>query len=241
MMVKRASGEGRGSVSQAATERRRPRSRRGDGGQLRADIIEAARQILAETGGFEGLTLRGVARRVGIAATSIYLHFPDTEHLAEAATEQTFADLTAAAAAAAAGISDPGEELLTRCRAYCHFGLDHPGHYRVMFHQALLPSLAATPDDTPGRRAFQVLVRAVEACQTAGVATATGVPFRLASLVWAAEHGLVSLRLSRPRFPWADIDGLVDQAVTAIVGLPSTPTRPTAGRISDDHEPGSVT
>jgi hypothetical protein len=98
-----------------------------------------------------------------------------------------------------------------------------------MFHQALAPSLAATPDDTPGRRAFQVLVRAVEACQTAGVATATGDPFRLASLVWAAEHGLVSLRLGRPQFPWADIDGLVDQAVTAIMGLPSPPSR-TAGQ-----------
>jgi AcrR family transcriptional regulator len=216
-------------MSQAATARRRPRSPRGDGGQLRADIIEAARQILAETGAREELTLRGVARRVGIAATSIYLHFPDIEHLAVAATAQTFADLTAAAAAAAAGISDPGQALLARCRAYCHFGLEHPGHYRVMFQQALAPSLAATPDDTPGRRAFQVLVGAVEACQTAGVAAATGDPFRLASLVWAAEHGLVSLRLSRPQFPWADIDGLVDQAVTAIMGLPSTPSR-TAGR-----------
>jgi AcrR family transcriptional regulator len=211
-------------VSQAARERRRPRSRRGDGGQLRADIIEAARQILTETGGFEGLTLRGVARRVGIAATSIYLHFPDTEHLATAAVAQTFADLTAAAASAAAGISDPGEALLVRCRAYCHFGLDHPGHYRVMFLQAPVPGLAASPDDTPGRRAFQVLVRAVEACQTAGVATATGDPFRLASLVWAAEHGLVSLRLSRPQFPWADIDGLVDQAVTGIMGLRRPPS-----------------
>src|SRR5215472_1918805 len=234
MMVKRPTGEGRGSVSQGATERRRPRSRRGDGGQLRADIIEAARQILAESGGFEGLTLRGVARRVGIAATSIYLHFPDTEHLAVAATEQTFADLTAAGAAAAAGISDPGEALLARCRAYCHFGLEHPGHYRVMFNQELLPSLAANPEDTPGRRAFQVLVQAVEACQAAGVATATGDPFRLASLVWAAEHGLVSLRLSRPQFPWADIDGLVDQAVTAIMGLPS---RTAADRIADTYEP----
>jgi AcrR family transcriptional regulator len=199
--------------------RRRPPSRRGGGGQLRAEIIDAARQILADTGGFEGLTLRGVARRVGIAATSIYLHFPDVEHLAVAATEQTFADLTAAAAAAAAGISDPGAALLARCRAYCHFGLEHPGHYRVMFNQALLPSLAANPDDTPGRQAFQVLVGAVEACQTAGVATATGHPFRLASLVWAAEHGLVSLRLSRPQFPWSDIDGLVDEAVTGIMGL----------------------
>jgi len=59
----------------------------------------------------------------------------------------------------------------------------------------------------------------VQACQDAGVATATGDPFRLASLVWAAEHGLVSLRLARPQFPWSDLDGLVDEAVTKIMGL----------------------
>jgi AcrR family transcriptional regulator len=198
---------------------RRPQSRRGGGGRLREEIIEAARQILAETGDPDRLTLRGVARRVGIAATSIYLHFPDTEHLAVAATEQSFADLTAAAAAAAAGISDPAEALLARCRAYCHFALEHPGHYRVMFQLPQSPSLVADPAGTPGRRAFQVLVQAIEACQRAGAATATGDPFRLASLVWAAEHGLASLRLSRPQFPWSDIDELVDQAVTGIMGL----------------------
>jgi AcrR family transcriptional regulator len=207
------------AANQAPAARRRPRSRRGDGGRLREEIIEAARDILAETGSLDALTLRGVARRVGIAATSIYLHFPDTEHLAVAATSKTFAELTAAAAAAAAGISDPGQELLARCRAYCHFALEHPVHYKVMFGLDLAPSLAASPDGTPGRRAFQVLVRAVQACQDAGAATATGDPFRLASLVWAAEHGLVSLRLARPQFPWSDLDGLVDEAVTKIMGL----------------------
>ena len=211
------------SVSNAAMAGRRPRSRRGDGGQLRAEIIEAARDVLAESGDLRQLTLRGIARRVGIAATSIYLHFPDTEHLAVAAMEQSFADLGAATTAAAAGITDPAEELLARCRAYCHFALEHPGYYRVMFHVDLMPVLAANPADTPGRRAFQVLVRAVEACQTAGAATAAGDPFRLASLVWSAEHGLVSLRLSRPQFPWSDIDGLVDQAVTGIMGLRRKP------------------
>jgi AcrR family transcriptional regulator len=213
------------AANEATTAPRRPRSRRGDGGRLREEIIEAAREILAETGSLEGLTLRGVARRVGIAATSIYLHFPDTEHLAVAATAQTFADLTAAAETAAAGISDPAEELLARCRAYCHFALEHPVHYRVMFGLDLAPSLAANPGDTPGRRAFQVLVRAVQACQTAGAAAATGDPFRLASLVWAAEHGLVSLRLARPQFPWSDLDGLVDEAVTKIMGLQRKPAQ----------------
>jgi hypothetical protein len=88
-----------------------------------------------------------------------------------------------------------------------------------MFHLEQMSMLMASPDETPGRRAFQVLVEAVQACQAAGAATATGDPFRLASLVWAAEDGLVSLRLSRPLFPWADIDGMVDEAVTGIMGL----------------------
>jgi AcrR family transcriptional regulator len=209
------------ATGSAAKAHRRPRSRRGDGGRLREEIIEAAQQILAETGGLDGLTLRGVARRVGIAPTSIYLHFPDTEHLAVAAAEQTFAGLAAAAAAAAASISDPAEAILARCRAYCHFGLEHPADYHVMFNMDLPPSLAANPEEA--LRGFQVLVRAVEDCQAAGVATATGDPSRLASLVWAAEHGLVSLRLSRPWLPWPDIDGLIDEAVTGILGLRRAP------------------
>jgi AcrR family transcriptional regulator len=65
--------------SQAAKASRRPRSRRGDGWRLRAEIIEAARDALAEGGDLRQLTLRGIARQVGIAATSVYLHFPDAE------------------------------------------------------------------------------------------------------------------------------------------------------------------
>src|ERR1700744_3659208 len=111
----------------------RQRNARGQGDRLRREIIDAARDILAQTGTLERLTLRGVARQVGIAATAGYLHFPDPEHLAVAALEQTFAELSATAPAAAAGYAAPAEALLARCRAYCQFGIDHPGHYRVMF------------------------------------------------------------------------------------------------------------
>src|ERR1700729_2893185 len=58
----------------------RQRNARGQGDRLRREIIDAARDILAETGNVDRLTLREVARRVGIAATSVYLHFPDPEH-----------------------------------------------------------------------------------------------------------------------------------------------------------------
>jgi AcrR family transcriptional regulator len=198
----------------------RQRNARGQGDRLRQEIIDAARDILAETGNLDRLTLRGVARRVGIAATSVYLHFPDAEHLAVVALEQTFAELSAATAAATAEIADPAEALLARCRAYCQFGLDHPGHYRVMFSIALMPTLAAgDPEDTPGQRAFRRLLGAVEACLAAGAGRPHRDPRRLASLVWAAEHGLVSARLARPQFHWGNLDGMVTEAVSGLMGF----------------------
>jgi len=198
----------------------RQRNARGQGDRLREEIIDAARDVLAETGNLDRLTLRGVARRVGIAATSVYLHFPDAEHLAVAALEQTFAELSAAASGAAAEFADPAEALLARCRAYCQFGIDHPGHYRVMFHLDLMPSLASgDAEQTPGQRAFRGLLGAVEACLTAGVGRPHQDPNRLASLVWATEHGLVSARLARPQFHWGSLDGMVTEAVSRLMGL----------------------
>jgi hypothetical protein len=44
-------------------------------------------------------------------------------------------------------------------------------------------------------------------------------PFRLASLIWTAEHGLVLARISRPTFPWSDMNSLVDEMVTRIMAF----------------------
>lgn len=212
----------------------RQRNPRGQGDRLRQEIIDAARDVLAETGNLDRLTLRGVARRVGIAATSVYLHFPDAEHLAVAALEQTFTQLSAATQAAAGPIADPAEALLARCRAYGRFGLEHPGHYRVMFHLDLMPSLAAgDPEDSPGQRAFRRLESAVEACLTAGAGRPYPDPHRLASLVWATEHGLVSAMLARPGFAWGDVDDLVTEAVSRVMGFDYAVPPAASGRGSD--------
>lgn len=199
---------------------RRPNPR-GQGGRLREEIVEAATALLAETGDVRQLTLRGVAKRVGIAATSVYLHFADVEQLAAAVAERCFQDLTTAEDAAERGIDDPVHALLARCRAYCRFALEHPGHYRVMVQVDLSLVRADAFDQLPGRRSFGALVRAIERCLDAGAARADSPPARLAALVWAAEHGLVSLRMARPRFPWPPLDGLVGEAVGRLVGLES--------------------
>ena len=53
-----------------AAKTARRRNPRGRGERLREEIIEAATKLVTETGGASQLSLRGVAREVGIAATS---------------------------------------------------------------------------------------------------------------------------------------------------------------------------
>src|SRR5215471_7451264 len=116
----------RGDSELPGTEARRRRNPRGQGERLREEIVDAASALLAESGDVKHLTLRGVARRVGIAAPSVYLHFPDVEHLALAVTERRFPELGAAIAAGAYGIRDPVEALVAGSLAYCRFAVEHP-------------------------------------------------------------------------------------------------------------------
>ena len=201
-----------------STGPRRQANRRGQGDRLREDLLAAALSMV-ESEGASSLSLRRVAQRVGIAATSVYLHFPDVDHLLAAVVGRAFERLTVATNEAARDARDPAGELRARCRAYCHFAVDHPLLYQAMFQADLPQILAADPANTPGRRSFENLVGAVRRCLDAGVAPAHDDPFRLASLVWTAEHGLVLARISRPTFPWAPLDALVDEMLTRMMAL----------------------
>jgi AcrR family transcriptional regulator len=188
---------------------------------LREDVLTAAISTV-EAQGLRRLSLRGIARQVGIVAPSVYLHFPDLDLLLAAVVEQGFDRLTIATNAAAQDAADTAEELRAPCRASCHFALEHPRLYELMFPADLPLTLRDAPDQTPGRRSFDNLVGAVRRCLDARLAPAHDDPFRLASLIWTAEHGLVLARISRPTFPWASIDALGDDMVTRMMRFHST-------------------
>jgi len=199
----------------------RHRNPRGEGDRLREDLITAASAMVAESGDASELTLRGVAKRVGIAAPSIYRHFPDVEHLKMAVVEASFATFSTARDTARRHLASPADALLAGCRAYCQFALDHPGPYRFMFSHEAPPPDGSQP--YAGTAAFQGLVNSIRRCQDAGVAHAPDDPVQLAAQVWAALHGLVLLRMNVPYFPWpASLADMVDQAVARLIVLDET-------------------
>jgi len=192
----------------------RERNRRGEGERLRADIVAAAERLLA-TQPVESLSLRAVAREVGVTAPALYLHFADRRELVWAVLERQFGALTAATAAAMSDSTDPVDRLRRWCLAYCRFGLQQQGHYRAMFESWNAERVDLPLAELPGSALHHSLLTAVAAC---------GAPAEevdeLATLVWAGLHGLVSLRINKPSFPWPPIDQLVDGQLRRLMPRP---------------------
>src|SRR3954451_1658374 len=114
-------------MSDEATATTRPRNRRGEGARLRDDIVDAAVELLDETGNQSAISLRSVARRIGIAAPSIYRHFPDQPAIMLAVVRRAFGELEAYLrdATTAAG-DDPRRRLHACCHAYLDYAQQHP-------------------------------------------------------------------------------------------------------------------
>jgi AcrR family transcriptional regulator len=197
-----------------AKQMTRPRQRnpRGQGERLRDDIIDAASRLLADPSA-PPLTLRAVAREVGVAATSVYLHFDDIDSLILAVVDRLFTELVRRQDETTE--TDPCQRVLAGALTYCEFGLASPGHYQLMFARPLsLPGY--TPEHFPGWKAFQQLTDRVAAC--IGVSQEAPEAFFAAQLIWQQLHGIVSLRITRSKFPWPPLEQTVRTAVGRLLG-----------------------
>jgi AcrR family transcriptional regulator len=205
------------------TAQRHRRNARGQGTRLADDIVRGALALVERTGTDEAVTLRAVAREVGIAAPSIYAHFPDREAIIMAVVAQVFDELTDAVKKAQAGVSaDPVQRLLAGCQAYIDYGLGHPARYGTLFAMRGLPPeeycepVSLDPDGNPllvfGAESFATLTQGIQDCADAGVSASTDV-LADATAVWVAMHGAVTLRTALPGFPWPELNGFTRQLV----------------------------
>ncbi|WP_026851242.1 TetR/AcrR family transcriptional regulator [Glaciibacter superstes] len=200
----------------------RARNPRGEGGRLRGEIIAAAIELLDESRDERAVTLRSVARRIGIAAPSIYPHFPDQPAIMLAVVQQEFTALEAGLRSSAERAGDgPSQRLRAVCDTYLEFAQSHPERYRTMFGGLWVPDLSSsslTEKDmvTLGDSAMQVFVEALGDCVAAGQSASTEVPADAVAL-WVGLHGLAHQRAVSPSFPWPD--DIADRIINALAHL----------------------
>jgi AcrR family transcriptional regulator len=190
---------------------------------LRQEILDAAREIFVKEG-YGQLSMRRVAEKIDYSPTAIYLHFRDKQDLVFSICDEGFGRLVRELE----GLDDE-KDAVTRLKAglrrYIDFGLKNPQHYLATFvvphDDRADPKVAAKyhDQDTMGMRALAILrARVAELAsekklRRLDIDTAT-------RALWSAIHGITSLLIVFPAFPWGDSEAVIRTVIdTAVDGL----------------------
>jgi AcrR family transcriptional regulator len=195
-------------------QERRARERQ----ELRQEILAAARELFL-TEGFENISMRKIAEKIEYSPTTIYLHFEDKADLLDCVCEETIQKLESRLAAIRDAARDPLERLRQGLGAYIDFGLEHPNDYRVAFLIEFKPfaeQQRCPRCRTMGQQAFDHMRSAVGECMRLGIFGQRDIEATSQAL-WAAVHGLISLLILHPHFPWVDRDVLVETLLGTIL------------------------
>lgn len=185
---------------------------------LRQEILDAARELFVAEG-YESVSMRKIAERIGYSPTTIYLYFKDKSELLHEICESTFSKLSDQIEASWFGTSDPLERMRAGLLAYIRFGLDNPHHYDVVLispKEKHLNNKAYTYENSMGKRAFELLVKSVVECLDAGVIRNADVALT-AQTLWAGMHGVTSLLISHEGFPFVEKSRLAESIVDTMI------------------------
>jgi AcrR family transcriptional regulator len=188
-------------------------------GNLRAALLAQAEQTLRQHG-LDGLSLRELARQIGVSHAAPRRHFADRQALLDALAESGFARLGAELRGAA---ERAGEDYEARLRAtnlaYVRFAVNDAALLELMFagkHREQAGALHQAAD-----RAFLVILQLIEEGQ-AGDVLEPGDPERIGLLLFATMQGIAALVTAGIVAP-DQVDSLVADAIGRFLHGPRIP------------------
>jgi AcrR family transcriptional regulator len=157
---------------------------------LREECVEQALAIIADAG-IDSLSLRDVARRLGVSHQAPYKHFPSREHILAEILRRAYSDF-AGYLEKRVRAKHPRIRMRQLGAAYLSYAQENPLHYQLMFATPLPDPDAHKAMMAEASRAFRMLEDSIAALH----GRASG---RLddALFVWATMHGLASIMKTR--------------------------------------------
>lgn len=173
-------------------------------GDLRSALVEAGLEALKTTV-IADMSLRQLARDVGVSATAVYRHFPDKQALMRALAAEGVEQLGRFQKAEADGAENQAEAFAATGRAYVRFALAHPALFRLAFSQNEPVGQTVFGENLAAQMLQDKASRA-----TGGNPTETR---RLMIQAWSVVHGLAMLMLDK-QLPTDDalINSVIDPA-----------------------------
>ena len=183
---------------------------------LRDRILDTARELLIADG-YRNLSMRKIARRIGVSATSIYLHFDHRDHLLHSLMEEAIDRLNGVLEAAARTSTDPVERLEKVARAYIKFSLENPYQYQ-MIYVVRSEEMSRYPKEKfrRARRGYELLEEIIREGVQQGMIEDDN-PRIAAYSFWAQLHGLMSVVHSKRLDTRIDRDIFLEKALHQVL------------------------
>jgi AcrR family transcriptional regulator len=181
----------------------------------RSVVVDKARDMVRAEG-VANVSLRSVARDLGVTAPALYAYVDDYDDLLDAVARSEFERLAERFAAVDGG--DPGEAVRDLARAYIAHARDEPHLHRLMFRDASPGGALATGTPCgPSGLTFTTAVAVVERAMAAGCIQGDD-PVLGALTVWSVAHGVAEVLLMSFDLPDGLAEALVDEALDATLG-----------------------
>lgn len=191
-----------------------PASRPYHHGDLRAALLKSAERTLRDKG-VAALSLRELARDIGVSHAAPGRHFKDKQALLDALALTGYERLIQALRSADATERPLPERLTALARAYLGFAIDHPQLLELMFARKHEPD-AQLADAV--ERSIGSLTHLVADAQARGELVA-GDPERITMVMAASLHGLAALVAGCALPAQEALDGLDDHVHHLLHGL----------------------
>ncbi|MZR62484.1 TetR/AcrR family transcriptional regulator [Alcanivorax sp. DP30] len=181
-------------------------------GDLQQQAHAQAMAILREHGD-SAISLRALAKQIGVSAPALYRHFTDRESLLAELAINGFEGLRQRLQEV--DQRDPRQALIGIGLAYVSFAQDEPNLYRLMFGGRVLPLGVHPRLDEAGKSAFQILEDTIAAGRLCGYLKSLPLNLMTAT-AWSLVHGLSQLTIDG-HLPSADAEPHLAEGVTSLL------------------------